>query len=198
MFKQNYTPTDFDELAEHILNNIVISSNNTQFRICELEIYYRNDAHKDEYVHKTPDQKSHGKFYFHKYPNQTFKSGTYKGIDIALGNGDTYFGILIRSVKNLETGQFTEGSCNCVNQLLKSFNVDTVQELFDKFYKNIKQIPIDDNTFKLIKTNLEKEQVYKGPRIGLSDKYLEFRDLHYRYATHIANIKKKRKTFVKV
>lgn len=198
MFKENYTCNDFDQLADYILNNVVISSNDKQFRICELEMYYYNDTHKDEYVHKSHDQKGYEKFYFHKYHNGTFKSGTFKGLDIALGNANTYFGILIRSLKNVETGEFTEGSCNCVTQLLKCLNVGTVKELFDNFYQNVNQIPINDDRLKLMKINLEKAQVYKGPRIGLSDKYPDFRDRHYRYATYIENIKKKRKTFVKI
>ena len=65
-----------------------------------------------------------------------------------------------------------------------------MQELFDTFYKNTEQIPINDNTLKLAKVDLEKAQVYKGPRIGLSDKYPDFRDRNYRYATFIEKIKK--------
>ena len=37
------------------------------------------------------------KLYFHKFKNGSYKEGTFKGMDISLGNSDKniYFGILI-------------------------------------------------------------------------------------------------------
>jgi 3-methyladenine DNA glycosylase Mpg len=195
MFKNSYTVNEFDKLGDFILNNIIINSNETKFRLCEIEFYYYNETHKDEYVHKSPDQKQYGKFYFHKFHNGTYKSGTFKGLDIVLGSNETYFGVLIRSIKNIDTGEFIEGSCNVANKLLSCFNVQTVKELFEKHYLNIQQISITDDKLKLEKTALDLEPVYCGPRIGLSDKYPEFKDKKYRYAIFIDKIKKQRKTF---
>ncbi len=210
MFKKNYKPKDFDKLSEYILNNIVISVPNISsdftaktpniitFRICEIEFYYYNEEHKDEYVHKDSEQKSWSKFYFHKFRNGTFKAGTFKGIDITLGNKNTYFGILIRSVQDVKTKEFIEGSCNCVNKLLTYLNVANVKELFEKHYdNNTEQININDSKLNLSKMKLEELEIYKGPRIGLSDKYPEYKDKLYRYATNIQFIKKQRKTFAK-
>jgi hypothetical protein len=83
MFKPEYKISDFPELAEYILNNIVINVSDTLFRLCEIEFYYWTTEHP-------------------------------------------------------------------------------------------------------------------GPRIGLSDKYPEFKDVSYRYATNINLIKKQRKTFVEL
>jgi len=108
MFVINYDPNEFKNLADQILNNSVLISNNKKFRICEIEMYLLSSIHQDKYVHGDEDQKSFEKFYFHKFKTGTFKSGTFKGVDIALGNKDTYFGILIRSIENMETKEFTE------------------------------------------------------------------------------------------
>ena len=195
MFKNNYTADDFDKLANYILNNITINSNGTKFRLCEIEFYYYNETHKDEYVHKSLDQKQYGKFYFHKFHNGTFKAGTFKGLDIVLGRSNTYFGVLIRSIKNIDTSEFIEGSCNVANKLLSYFNVSNVKELFVQHYPDVEQISITDDKLKLEKITLDLEPVYCGPRIGLSDKYPEFKDKNYRYAICIDKIKKQRKTF---
>jgi hypothetical protein len=200
MFQPTYTPADFDQLANQLLNSTVLVANNTRYRLCEIEMYLRNDAHPDEYVHKNKDQQTHSQFYFHKYHNGTYKSGTYKGVDIALGNTNTstYFGVLIRSIQQLDTGEFTEGSCNCVNRMLKQFEVATVSELMDKHFGGLKQIETSNQTFGLVRAELPRMEMYKGPRIGLSTKYPEYQHKQYRYAIQIASIKKQRKTFVKV
>jgi hypothetical protein len=87
-------------------------------------LYLRNQAHPDEYVHKNLDQLEWEKFYFHKFYNGTFKAGTFKGLDITLGNiqSNTYFGILIRLIQNIDSGKFVEGSCI----VLKKFNLMTI------------------------------------------------------------------------
>lgn len=198
MFEQNYTPTQFTDLANYILNNIIISANGTKYRICEIEFYYHNKTHLDEYVHQSPDQKKYGKFYFHKFHNGTFKAGTFKGLDITLGNENTYFGILIRSIENINTNEFTEGSCNVTNKILGCFNVSNVKELFETHYHGVSQISITDDKLKLEKVDLDKEDIYTGPRIGLSEKYPDFKDKNYRFCTLLNKIKKQRKTMKKL
>ena len=197
LFNENYTHEDFETIANLVLNKIILNVKNNKYRICEIEMYLKNDTHPDLYVHSNSDQKSFGKFYFHKYWNGVFKSGTWKGLDIVLGTKDKYFGILIRSIMNLETGEFIEGPCRSVNEILNQFNCLDVAELFATEYNGIKQIGLDDEKLNLSTANdLNKESIYKGPRIGLSDKYPEYQNLFYRYATNIKKIKKNRKTFV--
>lgn len=196
MFEENYDHTNFNALADKLLNNTILCVKNKRFRLCEIEMYYKNDAHPDHYVHSDPDQKTKGNFYFHKYKNGTFKSGTFKGVDITFGNDNTYFGVLIRSIQNIDTNEFTEGSCNCVTKILSVFNVKDVKELFNIHYPDKNIINITDSELYLkMDDNLDREIVYNGPRIGLSDKFLNYRDLEYRFAIKIKNIKKKRKTF---
>jgi hypothetical protein len=215
MFNKNISPDQFLNLADQILNKTILKANNTQFRICEIEMYLRNDSHPDEYVHKNIDQLAWEKFYFHKFSNGTFKAGTFKGLDICLGDTETntYFGILIRSIQNINTGEFTEGSCNCVNKILEQFNVSNVKELFQNFFPNTNQIDISNELLGLVElgelgeidTSLEptnhyvtNDKIFMSPRIGLSDKYPEYKTKLYRYAIKINNIKKQKKSFVDV
>lgn len=100
---------------------------------------------------------------------------------------------------NLKTGEFIEGPCKSVNEIISQFNCVDVAELFAKEYEGINQIALNDNKINLSPNNeLIKEDIYKGPRIGLSDKYPEYKNLEYRYATNIKKIKKNRKTFIPV
>ncbi len=204
-------PSKFDMLATQILNNSILIANKKTFRICEIEFYLYCDGHRDEYSHRNPDQLLFEMFYFHRFKNGTFKAGTFKGLDISLGDFErnTFFGILIRSLLDLDTLEFIEGSCNCVNAILHEFNVNTVKELFHQYYPTINQIPIDDQklqlrNFALKKSNsdinnyfLEKFDIFKAPRIGLSNKYLEYKNKYYRYAILLNKIKKQKRSFIK-
>lgn len=199
LFNQNYVHTDFEIIADIILNKLVLRAGGKKFRICEIEMYLKNQAHNDKYVHSNQDQKSYGKFYFHKYWNGTFKSGTWKGLDIVLGNDNKYFGILIRSIMDLDTNEFIEGPCKSVNKILEQFNCTDVAQLFNNEFAGIDQISMTNEKINLAKDNtLTKLDMFKGPRIGLSDKYPDYQNLLYRYATNITKIKKNRKTFISI
>lgn len=66
-------------------------------------------------------QKNLGQWYFHKF-GKSYKSGTYKGLDITFGKGSiAHGGILIRAISQLDpppVNEFIEGPCNCVNKIL--------------------------------------------------------------------------------
>lgn len=185
---------NFDKIADILLNQTIIYADQNKYRICEIEFYYKGDGHEDTYTHCDDDQLEFKKFYFHKFKNGTYKAGTYKCVDITLGNKDKqiYFGVLIRSIYDIDNKVFIEGPCRSVNKFLEHFSFTTVTD----FMKG-KPDPLDieDKTHKFYleeDKTLTKERVYKGPRIGLSDKYPEFRNKDYRYATMINNIKKEK------
>jgi 3-methyladenine DNA glycosylase Mpg len=206
-FDAIYLPSDFDQLAHHILNDLILVIDPPssvedgkmikKFRICEIEMYYRNSAHPDEYVHGHRNQLNHSHFYFHRYNNGSYKAGTYKGLDITLGNENLYFGILIRSIEDTETNEFIEGPCRVVNKLLDSFGVENVKEFMDKFFPGIDQIDIFNPLLHLAEptadTPFPEERIFRGPRIGLSAKYPEYRNRPYRYAIKTQKLKKERK-----
>lgn len=190
--------TKLNELSTYILNKIILRIKDQCYRICEIEYYIYCDEHKDAYTHQNNDQLEFGKFYFHKYKTGGYKSGTYKGMDITLGDKErnVYFGILIRSIYNLESKEFIEGPCRTVNKMLELFGKPDVKA----FMVGKQQLSMDDpqNEVWLEEFNLPEEDVYQGPRIGLSDKYPEFRTILYRYATMIKSIKKERRLFIKI
>lgn len=191
--------TNFDEIADVILNRSILIAKDKTFRICEIEFYYCGKNHMDTYTHCSDEQKMKCKFYFHRLKNGTYKSGTYKCLDMTLSpDNETYFGILIRSLYDYDDKKFIEGPCNSVNEILKQFSCHDVKE-----FVNGKVLPLDiydeKYEFYLADTeNMKHEQIYQGSRIGLSDKYPDFQLKPYRYATKIENIKKQRKTFKKI
>jgi hypothetical protein len=191
--------THFNEIAKKLLNDSILHVNGIEYKLCEIEFYYHNGEHKDMYTHCSKEQNEKCKFYFHKFHSGTYKSGTYKGMDITLSpNKDTYFGILVRSIMNIKTNEFIEGPCRVVNKILEHFGC---KEVYD--FVRDKKIPLDiyDETTKLYIIDCVgkfNDEIYKGIRIGLSDKYPEFQIKKYRFATNINKIKKQRKTFSKM
>jgi len=190
------TTTKFVEISEILMNQSVLMVKGNSFRLCEIEFYYKNASHNDQYVHSIQDQQTFEGFYFHKYKNGSYKSGTYKGLDITFGNIETgtYFGILIRSMLDLNTGTFIEGPCRCVNRILELFKEPDVKNmmLHNKF---VGQLNLYDESQELYlqETNkFDKQEIYIGPRVGLSDKYLEYLNKDYRHAIFINKIKKQK------
>lgn len=182
----------FNEISNILLNKSVLCVGERKFRICEIEMYYRDKDHDDQYVHGDNDQLDFGIFYFHKYKNGSYKSGTYKGMDITLGNNGTYFGILIRSIMDVKTHELIEGPCKSVNAMLAEFKCHDVKEFMSN---KPKKLSIFDKKYGLYieQTNdLKSEEIMCGPRVGLSAKYPDFLNKDYRYAIFSNKIKKQK------
>jgi 3-methyladenine DNA glycosylase Mpg len=117
-----------------------------------------------------------------------------KGMDIVLGGPDKYFVILIRSMIDIDSGELIEGPCKCVNVILELLGFDNVQELFDSRPNKQEQIDLDDSDLRLEPNNkLEPKDIFTGTRIGLSDKYLEYKNKPYRFVIYQEKIKKEKK-----
>jgi hypothetical protein len=186
---------DFDALAQHQLNDVRILVTGVRYRICEVEFYYNAADHQDLYSHSHSDQTLKGYFHFHKFSNGTYKGGTWKGLDIVMGSEKplAYFGILIRSLEAIDTGEFIEGPCKCVNRMLEHHGATTVKEFMDAVGKYI--LPLTHDTLCIEAVgDLPQLPIYSGKRIGLSDKYPEFRDRAYRYVVNPHKIRKQRTT----
>ena len=85
---------EFSEIADILLNKSYLMINGNKYRLIEIEFYLHNDNHLDTYVHCDADQLLYKKFYFHKFKTGTYKAGTFKGLDITLGdeNSNAYLG----------------------------------------------------------------------------------------------------------
>ena len=163
------------------------------YRIVELEYYYSSPEHPDPYVHLDSHQSHWMCWYFHRQNGKSYKGGTYKGLDITIGDigspiestksshsrskdvGGGAGGLLIRSIVNIETGEVIQGPCKVVNELLTSHNStslsvhELVGELQNAALSDSLPVPIasqDRLTFQRIKSNGEK--ILCSPRVGLT------------------------------
>jgi len=179
-------PENFGYIADQILNHTELEIYGSLYRIKELEFYLYNDEHKDKYVHCHLDQNQYGKWYFHKR-GKSYKSGTYKGLDLTLGHDDTFCGVLIRGIEGID-GSFIDGPCCTVNHILEMYEYDTIDEFTEGELLDV----IDNEQYLVIRDSDEFpiSDVYCGKRVGLSDKYPEFKDKPYRYAILTKPIKK--------
>ena len=101
----------FEDLANELMNRMILRSGQSDFRIAELEFYYHDSKlHPDPYVHRNERQKLDGAFYFHG-----------SGIDITFGageEGEVYGGALIRSLIDLESEEVITGPLRVFDRLL--------------------------------------------------------------------------------
>ena len=98
-----------------------------------------------------------------------FPKSSYKGLDIAIGQGKTSpGGVLIRSLENIESGEIVCGPSKCVDHILESCGGDTVATFVnDKLKKDLSVLKETSLLhIKLIDT-AEKATVYYSPRVGL-------------------------------
>lgn len=188
--KQIDCEDDFTEVANDILNNSVLNIKGKKFRILEVEFYLFKDDFQDYYTHRDSIQLEYGKIYFHKINGRSYKSGTFKCMDFVFGDKkiNKYCGMLIRAMLDLEKNEAIVGPCKCVEKLLSEFSCNNVKEL-----ENKKEFLIDlrkDSDIKLRTKTFDKEELYIGPRIGLGDKYPNWKDKLYRFVIMKQYVKK--------
>ena len=188
-FGRDLSPSDFDDIADYLINHtILLIANRDAYMIRELEFYLYSSSHPDEYTHRNVDQKECGSLYFHKHANGTYKSGTFKGMDITLGGDNQHCGILIRGVRSMSGVGILDidGPCNTVNHFLSHYGVSDLKTYLEK-YGDPKTTMIQ---FKHCDRS-HSQVLIKGPRVGLSSKFEEYLNKPYRYG--IAGLKYKHK-----
>ncbi len=185
-------PQNINKFVFVVLNGVQLIVKGLPHRICEIELYYYAPNHLDEYVHKSDMQSSFGQIYFHRFENGTYKNGTFRGMDLTFGRPGVLFSILIRTLQ-LPTGEFISGPCLVVNYLLKVWGYDSIINFTTAVGSFSVLAP---NSFMYLQP-LEKcldNTILTGPRVGLSNKYPLFKNLHYRFVSQNAysNIKKQK------
>ncbi|MBU3676388.1 MAG: hypothetical protein FGM54_04300 [Chitinophagaceae bacterium] len=83
----------FNRIANELANNIILKINDAKYRIVDCEFYAYSPVLPDPHTYKHSLQLQQGKLYLHG-----------SGIDITCGNGESYGGILLRSVVRLYNG----------------------------------------------------------------------------------------------
>lgn len=145
-------------------------------RIVEMEVYAYNQEHPDMYVHCHPDQQHPGRWYFHRHGNGTYRNGTFKGLDITMGNPETYCGILIRALWYNDT--CVVGPSKVVDHILSLLQLNCIMDLTQN-----ELLSIEDPRLNLVlHPHHDDVELYVGPRIGLKpDKCPPFAQALYRY-----------------
>ena len=187
----------FSKIAETLFHNYQLIINKKKFRLAEIEFYLNSKNHPDTYTHNDLDQLLNNCFYFHKFKTGTYKAGTFKGMDITFGNAESksYFGILVRAIIDLETNEIVEGPCKVVNKILELYGCDSIMDFTTGNNLNIFK---NNHKFILQKVKLSAQEMYHGPRIGLSTKYPDYQNSNYRFVIHKEKIKKKKTSLIKI
>jgi hypothetical protein len=165
-------------------------------RITELEFYLHYDGHKDIYTHRHVDQSVPLKFYFHKQgKTNTYKGGTYKGLDITFGfkeydetKGPVFGGILIRGIQNISDNYEVIGPCKVVDKILELTgvtNIESLVSLLDNMYAIKKSCLYLHRITETNQAQAQNQRIVLSPRVGLSFGYPEYVLKNYRYLTNV-------------
>ena len=95
----------FTRIADELMNRRKLRVGPEQYRLAEIEFYYRSEAHPDEYIHAHELQLEKGRWYFHG-----------SGLDITFGDGHSYGGILIRAVHKISDRTYVYGPLRCITE----------------------------------------------------------------------------------
>jgi hypothetical protein len=158
----------FNHLASMILGSgSTLMINRQPHQIIEIEFYLTSDFHPDPFTHKHPLQATRCQWYFHRSgPNGNYRGGTYKGLDITLGQtsdtSSTYAGLLIRSLAS--NGNVINGPCCCVDYILRISGVESISSLIEIN----PDLSIWNNSMLFLRFNSTYSSFYSTPRVGLS------------------------------
>lgn len=106
----------FKVIANLLMNKCVISKEGVNYEILEIEFYLFTPHHQD--VISYPRDTKVGQWFFHQ-----------SGVDLTFESDNKYFGgILIRGLRNIDTGQLTLGPQKCVDLLWDKSDAFKIQE----------------------------------------------------------------------
>jgi len=118
------------ELVEQILLKSQIYIAGIPHHIAEIELYYYSSEHPDTFIHKHELQRETGKWYFHR-SGKSYRGGTFKGLNITIGDGTNYGSLLIRGLICLSSGEVIKGPCRCVDYILRLCGYSCITELVE-------------------------------------------------------------------
>ncbi len=118
----------FAGIAGHLLNETDLVIAGRRHRLAEVEAYYFHPRfHPDPFTHRHPIQRESGRWYFHRV-GTAYRGGSFKGVDLTLGDGEATFGILIRSIVT-PAGEIIVGPSRIVDDLLRQTGTASVSSL---------------------------------------------------------------------
>ncbi|MGF1582605.1 MAG: hypothetical protein ACFCD0_25050 [Gemmataceae bacterium] len=184
----------FSRIAEYLLNEATVMIAGNLHRFTEIEFYYSGDGHDDQFAHRDPIQLQNGVWYFHR-TRGTYRSGSFKGVDVAFGDGKAFAGVLIRGLFPFDGGQI-DGPSLHVDYWLKQTGQDTVAALDEAM--NGRSVWDSDSPIHLVESDVKRDHpIIRSARVGLTLKKAKpDSDLpnyivrRYRYLTEPRTIKK--------
>lgn len=167
---ENYLES-FHKIANILLNDTKLLIGNTEFEITEIEFYYNDkNKHNDIACHGDELQKASNTWYVHKKGRG--------GIDITFGNENAYGGILVRGIKEIISGLYTDGPLKIlkkIEKILSKSRSELRNELRD----------IETSLVRLEKKDSTNKLIYQAPRIGLVQPENKFLIYPYRFIVDI-------------
>ncbi|TPX55872.1 hypothetical protein SpCBS45565_g08484 [Spizellomyces sp. 'palustris'] len=163
--------THFRRIATILLHHTTLLARTTAFQILEIEFYLYDTHHTDPFTHAHPAQRGLSTWYFHQQ-GASYRGGSWKGVDLVFGVG-FHGGILIRALRNIQTGQVVNGPCKSVEAIMVACmgKIASVKELIGVLEGNLhaemgllKCLVDRDESSK----HDQMEFVIETPRIGLS------------------------------
>lgn len=117
----------FAQIGELLLNGAALMVKDAPHRLREIEFYYNADDHADPFAHGAEQQKTVGRWYFHREGGE-YRGGSFKGLDISFGPEGVVGGVLIRTLEGPK-GDVINGCSLCVDHLLSQTGHARVAEL---------------------------------------------------------------------
>jgi hypothetical protein len=174
------TPLDdwFPRIAQRLLNGCRLIAGRRAHRLIEIEFYWWSAAHPDPFTHRDPIQYSIGHWYFHR-TRGTHRGGSFKGLDLTFGQGESSGGILVRGLETPD-GALIDGPSLCVDYLLGATGSAGVAAL-DRAAND--RLAWDDGNPLLLRATDEEDErpLIRSPRVGLSLKRVRSREEATRY-----------------
>ncbi|MGC8559047.1 MAG: hypothetical protein ACP5O1_00025 [Phycisphaerae bacterium] len=197
----------FDLLAERLLNSCMLHAGGVNYRLAEIEFYYRSPQHPDPFVHGHRLQKTPGAWYLHRH-GSGFRGGSFKGIDLCFGNRLAYGGILLRSIAvvagkahppgrgqiEMQNRELISGPSLVVDTLMRNLQAASVTELYGMISKSPAWTP--ENPLHISWQRRGPIPIWRTQRVGLkrlpSDVAERYRCARYRYLNEPRRITKGR------
>jgi hypothetical protein len=155
----------FGRIADRLLNGSRLLAGGGAHRLVEVEAYYHSRAHPDPFTHRDPLQRECGRWYFH-CTRGTYRSGSFKGLDLTFGSGDAFGGMLIRGLE-APGGKLIDGPSLLVDHLLDVTGAQSVAQLDAAIASRVAWDP--SNPLRLVEAPGEEPRlVYRSARVGLS------------------------------
>lgn len=185
----NQLVKNFDKISDTLMNKMALNINGNLYRIIEIEFYVKCEQHRDIFTHGDENQKLPLNWYFHRSSQKdkyAFKSGTYKGLDITIGNDDIYGGILLRSIMKInDNDDIINGPCKIVDEILSLNECKTVKDLVKDTMNDDTEIEGNEALTLQAHQYNAKEELFTSPRIGLTLKKQDNMKLRQKYISKL-------------